>query len=164
MSAWSCCVWQRSKDSGRFLAYLPDEHDYGWRLATREAWQEQKGGEGVAVNASDMTEMRGWLEENGQSGVQCRQSWRALCSYADGGRAGGRVTYAMVDGGRLVASEAVGEGEVVVSVPLKLTLSSLTTRLVKTKRGLLKEYVSRRQEYMLLLDSDFFGHGGMRKS
>jgi hypothetical protein len=42
--------------------------------------------------------------------------------------------------GVLFASEAITESDVVITVPLKLTLSSLTLRLVKTKRGLLKEY------------------------
>jgi hypothetical protein len=44
-------------------------------------------------------------------------------------------------GWALSATEEIGEGEGVLTVPLKLTLCSLTLRLVKTKRGLLKEYV-----------------------
>lgn len=59
--------------------------------------------------------------------------------------AGAQLTYASPikgEGGwALSATEEIGEGEGLLTVPLKLTLCSLTLRLVKTKRGLLKEYV-----------------------
>ena len=47
------------------------------------------------------------------------------------------------EGSGLRTTENVGDMETVLTVPLKLTMSALTLRLVKTARGLLKDHLDK---------------------
>jgi len=105
----------------RNYRFLKDPLDGQWQLATE--FQEKNRSKIIPYNATHEQEFLEWFEKGG-----------GVLSYVDFKRDSDGEPMAMI------ADENVGNHDIVLQVPMKLTIGRQTQRLVQTKRGLLKEH------------------------